>query len=106
MKKVECKGVGDNDRFFEIESNKCDREGCDNTATMKPIVQMRSAPLLTAEEIMIDLKVCDKCAIQKNADDLIDGANAKAMFQDIFKVQTQGKAVDWSCSGVVWVQLQ
>lgn len=89
-----------------MNDNKCDREDCDNVATMKPVIQLRSMPLETPHESFLDLKVCSECATQENADDLTAGANAKAMLQDIFKVQTQGKAVDWSCSGVIWVQLQ
>ena len=82
---------------------KCDREGCNNIASLKPVVQLRSNAAEIPCEAFMGLKVCITCGTEKNAADLIEGDEARMMFESIFKVQTQGKKVDWSCSGVVWV---
>jgi len=87
--------------------NKCDREGCCNIATMKPVVQLRESPVHEALESFFGLKVCSSCATQENADRLIETDEQKLIFENIFKVQQVGdKEVDWSCSGVVWVKIQ
>ena len=86
-------------------ADKCDREYCNNIATMKPVVQLRESPVHQPYEAFFELKVCDKCATQENADDLISSDEHKLVFENIFKYQTHGKKVDWSCSGVVWVSI-
>ena len=91
---------------FELKDDMCDRQDCCNKATKKPVVHLRSSLMCSPEEVSIGVKVCDEHATQKDADAFIEGAKAKGMMQDIFKVQTQGKEVDWSCSGVVWSQIQ
>ena len=86
--------------------NKCDKVDCLNIATMKPVVQLRESPVHQVQEAFFGLKVCNNCATQENADSLISTDEQKLIFENIFKVQSRGKKVDWSCSGVVWVSIQ
>ena len=86
----------------------CDRSECTNLATVKPVIQLRSHPVMSPCEAFLGLKVCSECATDEEAENLIAGAKQKGMLQDIFKVQTQDRnaVVDWSCSGVIWVRIQ
>ena len=93
-----------NEESFELKYDMCDRQVCFNKATKKPVVQLRSSPMMTPEDVCIGVKVCDEHATQKDADDLIEGAKIKGMLQDILKAKS-GKAVEWSCSGVVWIKI-
>jgi len=83
----------------------CDRAGCNKIASFKPVIQLKSSTLEKPCESFMDLKVCSSCATKENALDLISGDEARTMFENIFKVQSQGKQVDWSCSGVAWVSI-
>lgn len=89
---------------FELKNDMCDRVDCCNKATKKPVVHLRASPMMTSEEVVIGVKVCDEHATQKDADDLISDAPTKGTMQIIFKAQ-RGVEVDWSCSGVVWVSI-
>ena len=87
-----------------MKDDMCDRVDCSSTATKKPVVHLRSSPMMSSEEVVIGVKVCDEHATQKDADDLINDAPTKATMQTIFRAQ-RGEEVDWSCSGVVWTSI-
>jgi len=93
-------------QLAELSGNQmCDRAGCNKQASFKPVIHLRSNALEVPCESFMGLKVCDACATDENARDLISGEEAQTMFENIFKVQSRGKSVDWSCSGVAWIPI-
>lgn len=90
-----------------MTENQCCKIDCENTATKKPVIELRCLPFENPVECCIGIHVCDDCANDKAAEELLEGAKTKGMFNDIYRTAKQNKydAVDWNHSGIKWVSI-